>query len=91
MLVGNKLDVIEGDESLRKVTFEEAQKFADKHGMIYMETSAVKNINVGNAFDTLVNEIFEKVKNEGPRTNGNRGVKIFHDKELEKKEAAGCC
>lgn len=33
MLVGNKLDLVEADESARKVTLEEAQEFANENNI----------------------------------------------------------
>lgn len=42
MLIGNKLDM----ESRRKVSFEEGKAFAEKNGLIFMETSAKTADNV---------------------------------------------
>ena len=36
-LIGNKTDL----ESSREVTFEEAQRFADEHGLMFLEASAM--------------------------------------------------
>uniref|UniRef100_V9KWI7 Ras-related protein Rab-25 n=1 Tax=Callorhinchus milii TaxID=7868 RepID=V9KWI7_CALMI len=56
MLVGNKCDLTE----LRAVPCEEAKSFADKHGLLYMETSALDSTNVEPAFQTVIAEIFNR-------------------------------
>uniref|UniRef100_A0A3B3TNL7 Ras-related protein Rab-25 n=1 Tax=Poecilia latipinna TaxID=48699 RepID=A0A3B3TNL7_9TELE len=50
MLVGNKKDL----ESLRTVPTEEAKDFADKKGLMFMETSALDSTNVERHSATLV-------------------------------------
>ena len=50
--------------------------------MLFFETSAFDNINVMEAFENLVNEIYEKKRDVAAQAH--RGVKIFQDKELEK-------
>ncbi len=46
LLVGNKSDL----EDRRDVSFEEAQEYAEKHGMAFIETSALDSSNVEQAF-----------------------------------------
>ena len=58
MLVGNKLDIVEKNESIRKVSVEEAQAFARKHSLEFQETSAVTDEGVDDAFLTLLQGIF---------------------------------
>uniref|UniRef100_A0A3B5MYE2 Ras-related protein Rab-25 n=1 Tax=Xiphophorus couchianus TaxID=32473 RepID=A0A3B5MYE2_9TELE len=50
MLVGNKKDL----ESLRTVPTEEAKDFADKKGLMFMETSALDSTNVEAAFNEVL-------------------------------------
>ena len=51
MLVGNKLDLVEEDPSLRKVTRQEAEYLCKDHtNMHYIETSAMTAVNVNSAF-----------------------------------------
>ncbi|XP_070777321.1 ras-related protein Rab-25-like isoform X1 [Enoplosus armatus] len=52
MLVGNKRDL----ESLRTVPTEEAKDFAEKRGLMYMETSALESSNVEAAFTEVLTE-----------------------------------
>jgi GTPase SAR1 family protein len=49
-LVGNKIDLENG----RQVSTEEGRYFAKKHGISFMETSALTNSNVTEAFENLV-------------------------------------
>ncbi|KAM4550456.1 ras-related protein Rab-25-like [Fundulus diaphanus] len=57
MLVGNKKDL----ESLRTVPTEEAKDFADKKGIMFMETSALDSTNVEAAFNDVLTAIQKKV------------------------------
>ncbi|KAI3769352.1 hypothetical protein L6452_00453 [Arctium lappa] len=54
MLIGNKTDL----EHLRGVSTEDAQKFAEKEGLLFMETSALEAINVEKALETIIGEIY---------------------------------
>jgi len=54
MLVGNKKDLIKSDPSKRQVSEEEAKKLAEKHNLLYEETSAKTGENVVPAFEHLI-------------------------------------
>ncbi|XP_034552932.1 ras-related protein Rab-25b [Notolabrus celidotus] len=56
MLVGNKSDL----ESERSVPTEEARDFAEKNGLLYLETSALESTNVEAAFNNVLTEIHRK-------------------------------
>ncbi|KAI8051530.1 P-loop containing nucleoside triphosphate hydrolase protein [Syncephalis plumigaleata] len=56
-LVGNKSDM----ESHRQVTVQEAQRFAQQHGLLYVETSARTGINVDECFLSVASRIYELV------------------------------
>ncbi|KPP67913.1 ras-related protein Rab-25-like [Scleropages formosus] len=57
MLVGNKTDL----ETLRTVPTEEAKDFAEKNGLLFMETSALESTNVESAFHDVLEAIYKKV------------------------------
>jgi GTPase SAR1 family protein len=57
MIVGNKSDL----ESNRAVSQEEAMDYAKQNGLMFMETSALESVNVEKAFDSLINNIFDKL------------------------------
>ncbi|XP_006641903.2 RAB11a, member RAS oncogene family, like [Lepisosteus oculatus] len=57
MLVGNKSDL----RHLRAVPTDEARAFAEKHGLSFLETSALDSSNVELAFQTILTEIYRIV------------------------------
>lgn len=54
MLVGNKLDRVEHEPSLRRVRKEDARNFAKDFDLLYLETSAISGVNVANCFEELL-------------------------------------
>ncbi|KAF6167017.1 hypothetical protein GIB67_041272, partial [Kingdonia uniflora] len=54
MLIGNKTDL----KHLRGVATEDAQGFAEKEGLSFIETSALEAVNVEKAFQTILGEIY---------------------------------
>lgn len=54
MLVGNKLDLVKQDPTLREVDFEQANEFAKQENLMFIETSAVSDENVKDAFENLL-------------------------------------
>ncbi len=92
MLIGNKSDL----ENRRAVSYEEGKEFADKHGLIFLETSAKSASNVEAAFIKTADLIYENI-NAGvydPSREGN-GVKLGNMKKAgaaDKKDGStGCC
>ena len=54
MLVGNKLDLVKQDPTLREVDFDQANEFAKQENLMFIETSAVSDENVKDAFENLL-------------------------------------
>jgi len=84
-LIGNKIDV-EPEE--RKITKEEAEKFAKSKNAKYFETSALKNQGINEAFEEIFKEIYEKYKLSNNR-NSNFNLdkkKIINENNKEKKK-----
>lgn len=54
MLIGNKTDL----KHLRAVATEDAQGYAEKEGLSFIETSALEATNVEKAFQTILGEIY---------------------------------
>ncbi|KAJ0010660.1 hypothetical protein Pint_33171 [Pistacia integerrima] len=54
MMIGNKTDL----KHLRAVATEDAQGYAEKEGLSFIETSALEAINVEKAFQTILSEIY---------------------------------
>ncbi|KMZ76005.1 Ras-related protein RABA1f [Zostera marina] len=57
MLVGNKADL----RHLRAVPTDEANTFADRENVIFMETSALESLNVDNSFTEVLTQIYRVV------------------------------
>lgn len=57
ILVGNKSDLTDSQQSQRQVSFEEGEKLAKSLKMPFIETSAKTNVNVEKAFQLLVSEM----------------------------------
>ena len=73
MLIGNKNDL----EHRRAVSTEEGKAFADKHGLIFMETSAKTAYNVEQAFLKTAEEIHSKIQGgEIDVSNESHGIKV---------------
>jgi len=79
MLVGNKSDL----KQAREVPTDEAKKFAEKNGLLFMETSALDGENIKEAFYQTVSEIRyrrpatnTKGANESSDLKGGSGSKI---------------
>jgi GTPase SAR1 family protein len=60
LLVGNKSDL----EDRREVDFEEAQLFANNHGMSFIETSALDSSNVEQAFIQVITQIHDQIQRQ---------------------------
>jgi small GTP-binding protein len=85
VLIGNKCDL----QHLRAVTIEEGKQFAEQHGLLFLETSALDNTNVNEAFATLLREVTKDMQPiiQTPKTQDTtlgdypiRGVTIGEDK-----------
>jgi len=57
VLVGNKVDLVEKNPSLRKVKREKAQELAQEYNMTFEETSAITSENVNDVFERLLKEV----------------------------------
>ena len=65
VIVGNKLDAVEQNPSLRKVELAEAKRYAASIGAEVMEVSAKTGANVSDAFVNVVNTAFERAGRGG--------------------------
>ena len=87
-LVGNKIDLA----SEREITKEEAEEFAKQENIKYIETSAVKNMKVTEAFTSLLNDIY-KVKKEDDKSrvflNNTANIELKKNKQFNSDNF--CC
>jgi len=79
MLVGNKSDL----RHMRTVTTEQATEFAQKHKLSFIETSALDQTNVEQAFTDILKQIYEKV------TSSRGGGKKDDDSDSDKEVPSG--
>ena len=80
-LVGNKSDLAEE----RKVTFEEAKEYADKHDLPYIETSAKEGININELFESSIKSFLSSNKYIG----GEKNIKLNNQSTTSEK--SDCC
>ncbi|KAL3841222.1 hypothetical protein ACJIZ3_025813 [Penstemon smallii] len=99
MLIGNKCDL----GTLRAVPTEDAQEFAERENLYFMETSALGATNVESAFLTVLSEIYRLIskKNLASSDQGSdygkstslKGTKIIvpgHELDPNARKS-GCC
>lgn len=79
LLLGNKLDL----EARRAVTYEDAQAYAEENGMSYVETSALVDRNVEDAFTRLALASLQSKApaEEDSRLKGSKTTSVKMDKE----------
>ena len=88
ILIGNKCDL----EDKRVITHAQGKEFADTYGLKFIETSAKKNLNVSEAFETLGRELMNagtEKKIEKQKQNKKISVAKMEDLNIQKRR--GCC
>ena len=89
VLIGNKCDL----EEKRVISFNQGKEFADTYGLKFIETSAKKNLNVNEAFETLGRELMaasSEKKIVKQKQNKKISVAKAQDLDMNKKKG-GCC
>ncbi|KAJ7644965.1 ras-domain-containing protein [Roridomyces roridus] len=76
ILVGNKADLVEGDESRRQVPTETAALFAQEEGLLFAETSAKNGDGVDSAFVSAAESVIRKVREGKWDDERSPGVKL---------------
>ncbi|KAM4581520.1 ras-related protein Rab-25b isoform 1-T1 [Odontesthes bonariensis] len=87
MLVGNKTDL----ESERSVPIEEAKDFAEKKGLLFLETSALESTNVEAAFNSVLAEIHKKVSSKEVVRGSIKAVSLNNSEAKNTEEKKACC
>ncbi|XP_059648278.1 ras-related protein RABA2a [Cornus florida] len=78
MLIGNKTDL----KHLRAVATEDAQGFAEKEGLSFIETSALEATNVEKAFQTILSEIYRIISKKSLSSDEPAPASIKEGKTL---------
>ena len=88
VLIGNKTDL----EDKRVITYNQGKQFADTYGLKYIETSAKKNMNVTEAFETLGREIMAaNVEKKISKQGQNKKISVAKAQDLNVQKKGGCC
>ena len=89
VLIGNKCDL----EDKRLVSYNQGKEFADTYGLKFIETSAKKNLNVNEAFETLGRELMNASSDKKiVKQNNNKKISVAKAQDLNKnKKKEGCC
>jgi len=100
VLVGCKLDLIKEQPNDREVTTKEAEQFAQKHGIQFLETSARTGFNVERAFRIITQEIYDKVQSgefsiedgwDGIKSGYARSAGMDFHLEIAEPARTSCC
>ena len=97
VIIGNKIDL----DNNREITFEEAKnKFKDKN-ILLIETSALNDTNVNEAFTSMVKLLYLEFKKDGGKNSnllseqkGEKGINLNENKNKENdgnKKSFLCC
>lgn len=96
MLIGNKCDLA----SLRAVPTEDAEEFAQRENLFFMETSALESTNVETCFLTILTEIYRINAKKTLSSNGDveqntaglmKGSRIIVPGNEMNGAKKGCC
>ena len=81
ILFGNKIDL-----ENREVSFEDAEKYANKNNLKYFETSAKLNKGINEGFEYIINDSYKKAEDKANKNN----IVITNKNIGKKKEKGGC-
>lgn len=88
LLVGNKTDL----SDQRVVPSNEANAFAERHGLQFFETSALDSSNIVESFLRLANSIHERVKKgEIHVPNAQKTTQVAITDNKNQQASSGCC
>ena len=88
VLIGNKCDL----EDKRVVTFNQGKEFADTYGLKFIETSAKKNLNVNEAFETLGRELMiASADKKVTKQKDTKKISVAKAQDLNVQKKGGCC
>ena len=88
ILIGNKTDL----EEKRVITYNQGKEFADSYGLKYIETSAKKNLNVNEAFETLGRELMQASDDKKIGKSKDKKISVTKAEDLNNQEQKkGCC
>ena len=88
VLIGNKCDL----EDKRVISYNQGKEFADTYGLKFIETSAKKNLNVNEAFETLGRELINAgTEKKLDKQKQNKKISVAKAQDLNTQKKSGCC
>ena len=88
VLIGNKTDL----DDKRVITTNQGKEFADTYGLKFIETSAKKNLNVNEAFETLGRELMQASEDKKiVKQKQNKKISVAKVQDLSVEKKGGCC
>jgi len=88
ILIGNKCDL----EDKRVITHAQGKEFADTYGLKFIETSAKKNLNVSEAFETLGRELMNAgAEKKIEKQKENKKISVAKAQDLTIQNNNRCC
>ena len=88
ILIGNKCDL----EDKRVITYAQGKEFADTYGLKFIETSAKKNLNVSEAFETLGRELMNAgAEKKIEKQKENKKISVAKAQDLTIQNNNRCC
>ncbi|OMJ65957.1 hypothetical protein SteCoe_37367 [Stentor coeruleus] len=91
MLVGNKVDLVEKNRENRKVPREAAEKFAKVNSLLFQETSTFTGDNVKEAFEGLLQNIYQtKSQAGGGRVRESGANRLVANPQMD-ISSKSCC
>eukprot|EP00823_Brevimastigomonas_motovehiculus_P004412 TRINITY_DN290_c0_g1_i1.p1 TRINITY_DN290_c0_g1~~TRINITY_DN290_c0_g1_i1.p1 ORF type:complete len:207 (+),score=44.89 TRINITY_DN290_c0_g1_i1:111-731(+) len=88
IIVGNKLDLVEENSSLRKVETEEAKRYAISINASFIEVSARSGKNVNEAFSQVIADCYEK---QAAAINSKDKKDTLTLSSVDSQKKSGCC
>ena len=86
IVLGNKTDL----EEDRKVNPKEGANFAAKNGYMFLETSCLKNRNVADSFETLIELIYRELEEKNLTNYSDNSITINNHFKKKKKKKKNC-
>ena len=88
VLIGNKSDL----EDKRVISYAQGKEFADNYALKFIETSAKKNLNVVEAFQTLGRELMNTSTDiKVTKQKENKKISVSTALDLNAPKKGGCC
>ena len=91
MLVGNKIDLCDKNPNIRRVSTEQGIKFAQQYSMLFEETSAINVTRVREAFENLLQEIYNFKSRTVKQRNPGESIGHILIPRIEQKKFISCC